>query len=196
MRNIERSVMPFGHAARTLSIVIAAVLASAAQAQTRDGSGDEGSVVEEVIVLGRGETRQVQSISALPAVITTRSLAMMHIGTHRVCARTTSVISHSICPSAMLCVHVAELRCRLSLQGPGGGRRTRPAGRCDQRDRQGVLQHNRLQRLRQRRSERHGADLAAGCAPTVLRFGEGEILIVMTRRGEQRYRVSPDQECS
>lgn len=64
MRNIERSVMPFGHAACTLSIVIAAVLASAAQAQTRDGSGDEGSVVEEVIVLGRGETRQVQSISA------------------------------------------------------------------------------------------------------------------------------------
>ena len=48
---------------QTLIFAIGAVLAgAAAQAQQTDGAA--GDPLEEVIVLGRGETRQVQSVSA------------------------------------------------------------------------------------------------------------------------------------
>lgn len=73
MRNTAAGVWSGKNLARELSFAIAAVLAaSAAVAQDSDQDSDQGGVVEEVVVLGRGETRQVQSVSfeqidALPA---------------------------------------------------------------------------------------------------------------------------------
>ncbi len=70
MRNTATRVLSRNRRTRELSLAIAAVLAANAAVAAPSDQGS--SVVEEVVVLGRGETRQVQSVSfeqidALPA---------------------------------------------------------------------------------------------------------------------------------
>ena len=62
MRNQASHVASLLHP-RPIVVAIASILA-AAGAHAADAPANEGANVEEVIVLGRGETRQVQSVSA------------------------------------------------------------------------------------------------------------------------------------
>ena len=80
-----------------------------------------------------------------------------------------------------------------SLQTVRSGQGARAAGRRDEPHGRGVLQHDRLERLRELRPERHDADAAARRAAAVLRLDQSAVLTTHGRacpRRDRSFRAS------